>query len=367
MASIFSKKGVLYLGYYLEDDYGRKKHVQFSLKLKDNRENRKIAKNIKMEKEAELIKPNKKVLQHTLSLEKAFKLFMKVKETTAYSTKKNYRLTYNHLVSLISAKTAVSKIGKTDIQRFELYLRDEIGLSQNSIASYFRHLKSFWNWMVSEKFYSENIVHSIKTKDKPIEIIQDKDFETILKFFEEKNIQQYRIVKFLQLTGLRIGEATELKWEWVNFERKRITMKNIKGKRVEEFPLYPALAEFLISFRRDSGTIFNYKNSDSLKFWTKAMKKLGFNYRMHSIRKTFATKLVEKDISIFDAMKLLRHKNVSTTIKYYTAVDLERLGNKVNTVYGVENTEVHKKEDQKKSINEKEFQIFNIKQSHSLG
>lgn len=364
MASIYSKRGILYLTYYIEDEYGRKKQKTFSLNLKDTRENRKLAKKIKTEKEAELIKPNRRIIQHTLTLGAAFKLFMKTKESTAYSTRKNYKLTYAHLKAIISEKTLVHKIRKEEIQRFELYLREEVRLSQNSIASYFRHLKAFWNWMVSEKFYSENIVHSIKTNEKPIEVIADDDFDKILKYFKEHNLQQYRIIKFLQLTGLRIGEATELKWEWVNFDTKRILMKNIKGKRIEEFPLYPALWEFLNSFREETGKIFNYKDGDSLKFWTKAMSKLEFKYRLHSIRKTFATKLVEKEISIFDAMKLLRHKNVSTTIKYYAAFDIDRLGNKVNSVYGVDSVDQNiqnvKPFSGKRRI-ENKVQIFNIK------
>ncbi|MCB0732060.1 MAG: hypothetical protein KDC88_13610 [Ignavibacteriae bacterium] len=54
---------------------------------------------------------------------------------------------------------------------------------------------------------------------------------------------------------------------------------------------------------------------------------------LHSPRKTFATKIVNNDTSVFDAMKLLRHKKVDTTIKYYTSADLRRLGNEANKVF----------------------------------
>jgi len=361
MASIYSKKGILYLKYYEEDEYGQRRNVQYSLHLKDTRENRKLARKIKTELEGELIKPNYRYLQHTITLSHAIKLFMKSKESTSKSTKRLYRTMFTHLTDVIPVKTTVNKIKKEDILRFEKYLREDLGLKQNSIASYFRHLKAFWNWLVSEKYYAENIVKRIKTEDKPIVIIPDHDLERILNYLHGKNMNQYRFVKFLQLTGMRIGEATELRWEWVNFDRRRIVLKNIKGKRVEEFPLYPKLWQFMNSFKKNSGVIFNYKNTDSLKFWRRAMNKLNMDYKMHSIRKTFATKLVDKNISIFDAMKLLRHRKVSTTIKYYTAVDLERIGNEVNNVYEIGELKRNENQEKERMKNNNDTKIYNIK------
>jgi hypothetical protein len=43
---------------------------------------------------------------------------------------------------------------------------------------------------------------------------------------------------------------------------------------------------------------------------------------------------VNKNVSVFDAMKLLRHKNINTTLKYYTYADLNRLGGEANKVFG---------------------------------
>ncbi len=76
-------------------------------------------------------------------------------------------------------------------------------------------------------------------------------------------------------------------------------------------------------------------------------------YTLHSIRKTFATSLVNNNVSIFDAMKLLRHKNVSTTMKYYTY--LNRLGNEANKVFGQSEAVKSKEEDY---INNKQLKIL---------
>ena len=63
------------------------------------------------------------------------------------------------------------------------------------------------------------------------------------------------------------------------------------------------------------------------------MGKLDYPYTMHSIRKTFATDLVNGSVSVFDAMKLLRHRNITTTMKYYTFADLSRIGNEAEKIF----------------------------------
>jgi integrase len=143
---------------------------------------------------------------------------------------------------------------------------------------------------------------------------------------------------FLRLSGMRVGEAISLKWEDIDFEKDRILIKNSKGKRLDEFPLYYGLKEFLVKFRQLSGKIFDFKDKDSTKFWNRALDDIedleGRKYTLHQIRKTFATQLVNKNVSVFDAMKLLRHKNINTTLKYYTYADLNRLGDEANKVFG---------------------------------
>ncbi len=134
-------------------------------------------------------------------------------------------------------------------------------------------------------------------------------------------------------SGFRINEAVSLKWENVDFVLNRIILENKKAKRKEEFPLYDVLKDFMLEFNKSGGSVFGYKAIDGLKFWSRGMKILGFDYTLHNLRKTFATELVNGSVSVFDAMKLLRHKNVETTMKYYTYADLSRIGEEANKIF----------------------------------
>jgi len=333
MASIFNKRGILYIGYYVTDVYGKKKHIQHSLKMKDTRENRKIAKLVQREKELELMKPHQNILVHTMNLRAAFKIFLKAKKDTAKNTKINYNSSFNYLTKVVADKTLIKDVTSKDLLNVIEYMREIGGLSENSISSYTKDLKTFWNWMIKENLVIKNVVERVKQEAKPIITIPEEDFRIIIHELYKKNLDQYRIIKFLKLTGFRVGEALYLNWEDIDFRQNRILLRNIKMKREDEFPLYLELRNFLNKFKQSNGKIFPYKDSKSLRFWRRLMKKLEMKYTLHNIRKTFATRLVNKNVSVFDAMKLLRHKNVSTTMKYYTYADLQRLGDEANKVF----------------------------------
>jgi len=334
MASVYSKGGVLYLTWY-ENDFGgdRKKRYQ-SLGLNDTRENKKIAKKIKEEKEFEQSRPNQKILKYRLILDDGIKLFM-FKKKTSKTTIKNYNIVFSHFRTVVDGKILISKISKDDIEKYKYYLVEKREVKHNTVASYFRDLRTFWNWLVAEKYVLENIVDVVKAKEKPIVVIPKKRFDEILKIFS-RNRKHYQFIMFLKLTGFRISEATNLFWNDIDFDNKRIKVTNVKGKREEYFPLYEKLEEFVVSMNNDGEKVFSFKNGDSLKFWSREMKKLGYPYSLHTIRKTFATELINGKVSVFDAMKLLRHKNITTTMKYYTYADISRIGSEANKIFSKE-------------------------------
>ncbi len=333
MASIFAKRDVLHLSYFITDYRGEKHRKTESLKLKDTRNNRRIAQKIKEEKEFELNRPVKKLLKHRLTLGEGEKLFLVYKKEMAERTKVNYRSMFRHLSAVVPKNSLVSKIVEEDIEKLKYYMREELGLKHNTIASYIKDLKTFWNWLIKEKFVSENIVDRIPLKENPIVIIPPDHFKKILTIFKNRNKKHYNFLMFLKLTGFRVGEAVSLQWTDIDFESNRIKIYNQKGKRVELFPLYPRITELLKSLSRDGEKIFDFKDKDSLNFWKREMKKLGYSYTLHSIRKTFATDLVNGSVSVFDAMKLLRHRNINTTMKYYTFADLSRMGNEAEKIF----------------------------------
>jgi len=50
-------------------------------------------------------------------------------------------------------------------------------------------------------------------------------------------------------------------------------------------------------------------------------------------KKNICTDLINGSVSVFDAMKLLRHRNITITMKYYTFADSSRIGNEADKIY----------------------------------
>ena len=69
MASIFSKRGFLWLGWYELDHKGNKIHPQVNLNLKDTKQNRKAAELFKQQKEIELRTERHKYIGRVLTSE----------------------------------------------------------------------------------------------------------------------------------------------------------------------------------------------------------------------------------------------------------------------------------------------------------
>ncbi len=151
MAYIFSKNGMLCLAYYVIGDNGKRKRIRFSLQLKDDKKNMKIAKRIKAEKEVELMRPNSVAMRYNMNLETAFSLFKKAKATASYSFRTNYESMYKYFKHVTGGKIYLKDVNKYHVAAYEDHLRNKLGLAHNTVVSYFKDLNTFRNWLIKEE------------------------------------------------------------------------------------------------------------------------------------------------------------------------------------------------------------------------
>ncbi len=125
-------------------------------------------------------------------------------------------------------------------------------------------------------------------------------------------------------TGLRKGELLQLEWSDVDFDQKILLVKNTKSKRRRYVPMNALVVEKLKSLpsAKDSPYVFIDPNSkeailDIERAWRKTLK-LGKiqNFRFHDLRHTFASRLVQKGVSIQVVKELLGHSDITTTMRY---------------------------------------------------
>lgn len=136
----------------------------------------------------------------------------------------------------------------------------------------------------------------------------------------------------LLMTGLRITELINLSFDDIDFKENLIRVKNEKKDRIDYLPLYEELKIFILQEWKDrTGRLFNYKSKESLKFFRRFLEKENMQgYSFHTLRKTFITKLINSGLSVFDVMTLARHKDIRTTLRHYTAAELQRIGKEIS-------------------------------------
>ena len=132
---------------------------------------------------------------------------------------------------------------------------------------------------------------------------------------------------FYLLSGCRCQEALALRWADIDTEQKRVFIRGTKTETAERYiPLFPQLAELLVSLPKDGETVFPYTLRAVQWNFNRIRKQHGFQFRIHDLRHTFATRCLESGIAPNTVQKWLGHASIATTANVYSHIltDFER-------------------------------------------
>jgi site-specific recombinase XerD len=126
--------------------------------------------------------------------------------------------------------------------------------------------------------------------------------------------------------GMRVGEVEELRLEDLDFQQKRLSVRDGKGKRdrtvyLTETAIH-ALEDFLAVRGEGSGDhVFLYRNAPLKKDLVRAQLKyagerVGVKVYPHRLRHTCATQLLNAGCRITSIQRFLGHKELSSTKVY---------------------------------------------------
>jgi integrase len=356
MATISTRYKKLYIDYR---EGGKRKRK--ALGLEDTRDNRKKADIIRKQIEYELAsgvfsERLKRLDKKSITLRRGLEEFLENKTELRPRTISNYRQAMDKFIKF-SGDIGIEKVTPDLVKsirekiKFDKYTPNitrkkertedsgeereliEKQIKENTIISYFHKMRIIFNYFVKQGYIQSNPIPTQKLKLNRIITIPDKDLVDILEKLKQSNRGHYKIIMFLLLTGLRIGEIIGLTFEKnVDFREEVLRVWNYKKDREDLLPLYPELAEFLRTEWSDySGLLFNYKSSHSFKFFDKFRKREGYEkYSFHTLRKTFISKLINSGMSVYDVMTLARHKNIETTLRHYSSADIRRMGAEIS-------------------------------------
>lgn len=268
-----------------------------------------------------------------------YELFLKTEKKLGDNTIESYIL---DLISFLKwYKNDIKYTNKEDILRYISFLRNN--LNERTVNRHISSLKSFYSYLLDNNYISINPleeVNSIKVKKVLPKYLSEEEVDKLLNI-KLNNAFDYRNKAMLEViygTGLRVSELVKLEYSNVDFENSLIRVKG-KGKKDRIIPLGEIASYYLKIYINDYRSKLLNKNNYNEIFLNnhgKPITRQGFNYILENIRKesgiekeltphtlrhSFATHLLEGGADIRSIQEMLGHENISTTNIYTTVVN----------------------------------------------
>lgn len=140
----------------------------------------------------------------------------------------------------------------------------------------------------------------------------------------DENVVAGRAIKLLLLTGARRNEITQARWEQIEWDKRRLLVPVSKSGRPRHVALNLVALAVLRGCPRLPGNPFIFPSektgrpSPSLFFpWSRIRKRARLEgVRLHDLRHSFASFLVNRGVSLYVVQGLLGHTNAKTTQRY---------------------------------------------------
>ena len=325
------------------------------------------------------------------TINELYELWKDLKRGLKDNTFENYKYMYETFVRNQIGGKRISMIKKSDVKRYYNYLVDERGLKAGTIDSIHNVLHQIFDMAVDDDYIRNNPSNNVLKELKKSHVFQtekrrgltEPEQELFLSYLRDTSNAQnwYSVFAVLLGTGLRVGEATGLRWCDIDLEKGIInvthtlvyydhrssegkkgcyfnvhTPKTEAGKRQvpmlgfvkeaflmekERQELLGVHCEVIIDGYTDFIFINRFGNPQHQSTLNKAIRRIIRNcndeeflkndspevllphFSCHSLRHTFTTRMCEAGVNVKVIQDALGHKDIATTLNIYTDVTKE--------------------------------------------
>lgn len=330
---------------------GKRKRIYTQLTI--SKENLAKAKNILKEIELRFENPfsieNNNTLNATsgsdLTLEQSILKF--TEERLSYKSAvhiRNFSISMRHLYEVVDKNMKITDVTSREISLFIAKFQPRV--ANATLHTYIRYLKSLFNYLVDEDIIVKSPVKKKlvpKRERKNVVIFKDSDLDDIFELAKERDINLYFYLKMLLFTGLRPSDLVNLKVGNFDFNKNIITIKISKTSKGIKFPIYDELKSFIDEnmrehFQKDKEmAVFEPFNIEIVRKRFLRIKRVlmlptDFSVTLKTFRKTFATRMAERGLTIQEVAYLLGHDSVQTTERFYTDVIADSVRKRINNL-----------------------------------
>ncbi len=135
----------------------------------------------------------------------------------------------------------------------------------------------------------------------------------------DKNQVAAKAIMLLLLTGARRREVTRARWEDVDWEKRTLLVPVSKSGKPRAIALSAAAIALLRTAASDSASPYIFPTQLSGLFcqWNRIRRRAGLaDVRLHDLRHSFASFLVNQGVSLYVVQNLLGHSQIRMTQRY---------------------------------------------------
>lgn len=274
--------------------------------------------------------------------------YLSVERALAKNTIVAYRADLNFYLSFIDKRLipVLSKVTKNDIVEFMLSQKGQ-GISPTSISRRLAAIRMFHRFLARERVLKSDpttLIDSPKLWKKVPDTLSLNEVEALISQPDVRNNQGARdkaILETLYATGMRVSELGDLKTNNVNLDIGFLRCIG-KGNKERIIPLGKKAIHSIKRYQEFSRPVFLKKKTSEFLFISRSQGKLSRqslwklvkryaleakikkSIKVHTLRHSFATHLLERGADLRSVQEMLGHSNISTT-QIYTHIDKERL------------------------------------------
>jgi integrase len=280
-----------------------------------------------------------------LSIEDALEKF-KTKLSASGVTEKHVKTAIRHIIALCG-EASIETLPELKRETIEKWIASNLQKKERSartINSYIVSVKSFTRYLAEVEIISQNPLTAIKKLNQEVDrrlirrALTENEIERLLSAAKQRSAEHHLIYRLFLGTGLRSTELSLLTPSQINFSKCRLTIEaaKTKNKKPDVLPLRPHLTTDLSQWINTKGIkpnerIFHFDDHSVRKAFYRDLKAAGIERKspdgrsidVHSLRKTFGTRLATAGVPLTTVQRLMRHSTPDLTAKLY--IDVEPL------------------------------------------
>ena len=266
--------------------------------------------------------------------------YLQTEKDAAESTIHKYKADLERLFEYLQVAD-INEINQNHLRDYLNHIRQTYNYTSSSIANKINILHHFFRFLHNSGYINTNpavLIRAPRKKVKIPKVLNEIELEKLLKApdhntdtrFKKYSLRDKLMLTMFSYTGLRRTELTDLNWNDINLGNRYLIVRKSKNKNQRIIPLHDRVIELLDLYLNQRLPLKNNAlfvgrtgeriNHSSLKnLFNRYIKIAGLSgkgYTIHTLRHTFATRLLNKDISLVNIMNLMGHRSLESTQIY---------------------------------------------------